>query len=301
MSTRKILVVLLHGIGDCLMALPAIHSLKRKNPKSHITVMTINKPLYHELLKYDTSINQLIFSTLKKNPHYGNPLKFFREKKIIKEDIRKAEKKYDIVETHFVKMFRTPAKLYSKLPLNYYREHKTLKIAKELGVTLLTQRYNLKYSIKDDAWAKTYMRRNNLRPTKLIGLHFTGSAKSKSLNYREGQRIIQQLKLKGYDLVLFHDKHSYTRQEKHYDPKEVATYVSDNILHAAALVDQCKALICVDSGISHVAAALNKKTFVIYFKDIWKWNSLALGDEIKAYVYKKKGEGLLRGIRSFLQ
>ena len=301
MTQKHILVVLLHGIGDCLMALPAIHALKRKHPKAKLAVMTINKPLYHDLLKYNSDVNTLLYSSLKKNPHYGNPLKFMQERKVIKQDIQEAVKKHHFTDVHFVKMFLTPAKLYATIPLKRYREHKTLKIAKELGVVLPTKKYNLKYSVKDKAWATAYLRRNGLKPTKLVGLHFTGSTKNKSLPSEQVKRLVHQLKLKGYHLLLFHDKHSYAREPSHYELEGVTTYVSDNILHTAALVDYCSEIICVDSGIAHIAAALNKKLFILYFKKIWEENSLAIGSFVTPHVYKRKGKGLLKKVRLFLQ
>lgn len=302
MTAKNVLIVLLHGIGDCLMALPAIEALKKQSPKTEITVMTINHQLYHDLFKYNKSIDHLLFSTLAFNPHYGNPIRFFKEKRIISKDIRRAVEKYQFTDVYFIKMFLTPAKLYAHLPFPGYREHKSFRIARELGVTLQEKpRYTLTYSIKDHAWAILFLQGKKLSARKLIGLHFTGSAPKKSLLFADGQRIIEQLKLKGYDLLLFHDKNSYEREKNHYDPSLVTTYISDNILHTAALIDQCQAFVGVDSGLAHIAAARNKKIFVIFFREIWRKNSLMLGDHVYPYTYRKQGQGILRELRLFLQ
>ena len=301
MKQRHILVVLLHGIGDCLMAFPALHALKQQTPKPKITVMTIDKPLYHDLFKHNEDVDATVSSSLSTNPHYGNPLLFLREYRAIQQDIRRAQQQQAFTDVYFVKMFVTPAKLYSFIPLKRYREHKTTKIARELNITLKRQRYHFAYGQKDKQWAQAYLKQHKLNPKKLICLHFTGSAPSKSLSYTLGRQLVKDLKAKGYDLLLFHDKYSYAREVQHYDAKDVVTYVSDSLLRTAALVDQAQALICVDSGIAHLAAALGKKTFVIYFKNIWRLNSLALGNQVQPYVYQQQGKTLLKEIRLFFQ
>lgn len=302
MAARNVLIVLLHGIGDCLMALPAIEALKQQSSNIKITVMTINNPLYHDLFKYNKLIDHLLFSTLPFNPHYGNPLRFFRERQVIKKDVQRAVEKYQFTDVYVVKMFLTPAKIYAHLPLPGYKKHKSFRVARELGVTLHGKpSYTINYHAKDRAWAVLFLREKNLSAKKLIGLHFTGSAPSKSLPAADGQRIVNYLKLKGYDSLLFHDKHSYAREEIHYDPALVTTYISDNILHTAALIDQCTEFIGVDSGLAHIAAARNKKVFVLFFREVWRQNSLMLGSHVHAFTYRKNGRGTLRELRLFLQ
>jgi ADP-heptose:LPS heptosyltransferase len=302
MTARNVLIVLLHGIGDCLMALPGIEALKQQSPNITITVMTINNTLYHDLFKYNTLIDHLLFSTLLFNPHYGNPLRFFREKRIINKDIQRAVEKYQFTDVYVVKMFLTPAKLYAHLPFPGYKKHKSLRVARELGVTLHGKlRYKITYHAKERAWAALFLRKRNLSAKKMIGLHFTGSAPSKSIPFTVGQRIIDHLKSKGYTLLMFHDKHSYVREEIHYDSKLVTTYISDNILHTAALIDQCQFFVGVDSGLAHIAAALRKKTFVVYIRAIWRQNSLALGNNVRAYTLKKNEREILRELELFLR
>ena len=144
--TEKILVVLLHGIGDSLMAVPALHALKKKYPDSSLTLLTINHPVFHELWKNNPDVDEVIFSSLHKNPHYGHPFFWFKDYWTIKRDIRRAVRTHGFTQTFFIKMFLMPAKIYSFLPFQRYKKHKTHRIAEELGVSLESNRYFLNYS-----------------------------------------------------------------------------------------------------------------------------------------------------------
>lgn len=302
MAAKNVLIVLLHGIGDCLMALPAIEALKQQSPAAKITVMTIHNPAYHQLLKHVPFIDRLLFSTLPFNPHYGNPLRFWREKRIINQDIRRASEHDRFTDVFFISMFRTPVKLYAHLPFPGYKEHKSFRTARELGVTLSKHpRYTITYGKNDRQWVLRFLQEKKLSRKKLICLHFTGSSPQKSLPFNDGQKIMQYLHEQGYHLLLLHDKKSYEREQQHYDPSLVTTHISDNILRTAALIDQSYAFIGIDSGLAHIAASLNRKTFVIYFREIWRYNSLALGDDVHPYIYRKEGENLLKEVKLFFE
>lgn len=297
---EKILVVLLHGIGDSLMAMPAVHALKQKYPGCSLSVMTIQQPVFQELWKYNNDVNEVIFSSLSHNPRYGSPFFWLGDYLTIRRDIRRVVKTYGFTQVHFVKMFLMPAKIYSFLRLPRYEEHKTLKVAHELGVELDTLRYHLKYGEDDRTWAELFLHGRKLDPDILVGLHVSGSHPSKSLPADAVAEVAKMLKSLGYQTVLFHSRASYER-DQHQIPAGVEVCVADHLLHVAALIDACQFLICVDSGVGHIAAALNKKLLNIHSKEVWMKNSLALGDFVTPYLYQNNIEDLLNALSSFFQ
>ena len=62
-TMHKTLVVLLHGIGDSLMAAPALHALKQTLPHSSITVMTIRRSAFSDLWKHNPDVDEVISSS----------------------------------------------------------------------------------------------------------------------------------------------------------------------------------------------------------------------------------------------
>jgi len=298
--TEKILVVLLHGIGDSLMAQPALHALKRQYPDSTLTVMTIKNVVFQDLWNYDENVDEVLFSSLDYNPQYGNPFFWLSDYWKIWKDIRRAVKAYGFTRVYFVKMFLMPAKIYTFLRLPRYEEHKTLRVARELVVEIENPHYTLHYGDDDRQWAETFLKEHHLDPDLLIGVHVSGSRPSKSLPAEATRTLIEGIHSLGYQVVVFHSRTSYER-DRQLLPDDVPVCVSDSLLHTAAVVDRCHALVCVDSGIGHVAAALHKKLFSIYFREVWMKNSLALGDSVTPYLYRRHLPDLIERVRSFLQ
>jgi len=299
--SEKILVVLLHGIGDSLMAAPALRALKKKFPGASLTLMTIRKPLFRSLWKYNNDVDRVMYSSLPYNPRYGHPLFWLRDFWRIRLDIRRAVRKEGFTRVYFVKMFLMPAKMYALLGWKRYREHKTLRVARELGVKVLDQQYHITYGDEERTWVGTFLQRSKISGEKLVGLHFAGSTRNKSLPHNLGMEIVKMLRSLGYQPILFHSASSYQRERVHYPTEDVVTYISDDVLHSAALVDTCQFLICVDSGVSHLAAALGKNVFTLYFREIWAQNSLAKGKGVVPFVYRDNKDELLERVHAFIR
>ena len=281
------------------MAVPALHALKQSNPGASLTVMTIRHSVFRDLWKCNPDVDDVLFSSFDHNPRYGHPFFWLRDYWQIKRDIKAAVDTYGFTRVHFVTMFLIPAKLYAHLPFRQYREHKTFRIAREMGVSLEKNRYSLQYGDDDKLWASDFLKQHELDSDILVGLHFRGSSKNKSLPADARSTIMETLLSSGYQLVIF-DSADQEVDVKEAARQGVVHYLSDHILHSAALIDKCRFLVCIDSGVGHVAAALNKKLFSIYFRRVWMENSLALGDFVMPYLYQGDVDDLSQHLHSFL-
>ncbi len=298
---EKILVALLHGIGDSLMAAPALQALKEKHPRSTLTAMTIKQPVFNDLWKHQPCVDDVLFSSLDYNPRYGSPFFWVGDYWRIKSDIKNAVKRYGFTQTYFVTLITMPSKVYEHIDIQRYREHKTLKIARELGVELGNNRYTFRYGDEDRKWVRMFLSEHKLDSEILVGLHVSGSTPNKSLPADATHSLIKMLQDDGYKIVVFHSKGSYERDKENLPHEEgVFHFVSDNLLHSAALVDQCQFLVCVDSGVGHIAAGLNKRLFSIFFKKMWMKNSLALGDDVHPYFYNGDLQDFIEHFLAFL-
>ncbi len=283
-----ILIVYLHGIGDHLLATPAIHAYRKQHPDTRITLMTLNDQTYRDLWSTNKDIHRVISSSLTINPRYGHPLFLLHDYWIIRHDIKKADQCYHFSRIHFVTHYFLPAFFYSFLSfLPRYSTHKCFLIARQLGVPLAICDYLFSLPPSASSWATQYLKKNNLsRP--LVGVHFNGSSPSKSLPYSPAEKIMELLLSRGYRVLVFNSPSSYKNEKHHHGGTHVTNVVSSDILQTAALLDACDFFIGVDSGIAHLAGALDKKVFCIYFRSIWSLNSAVLGSKATLFVFNPR-------------
>jgi len=281
---KHVLIVYLHGIGDHLLAMPAIHAYKKHHPHTKITIMTVHNTSYIDLWKHSNDIIRTIFSSLTKNPRYGHPSFWLKDYWTLRRDIIKAKAQYNFDKVHFIIHYTLPAALYAKLPLKKYTTHKSILVAKKLGVHLPKHNYVFTISAAEKKWADAYFKQQHIKK-KLVGLHLTGSSPNKSLSYNLAKPLIEKLHQQNYHVVIFNDPSSYKREKHHYTGKDITNFISTEILKTAAIVNTCQFLICVDSAISHLAGALHKPVFCIYFRNVWALNSAVLDTKARIYTF----------------
>jgi len=98
---------------------------------------------------------------------------------------------------------------------------------------------------------------------------------------------------------VFNSKKSYEREVNHHTGRNVTNFVSDDILESAGLAKQCVRMICVDSAMGHISRALNKKTFVVFFRKVWSKNSVPFGD-VSSYVMGNDFD-LIQNVKDFVE
>ncbi|GAB1430674.1 glycosyltransferase family 9 protein [Ignavibacteria bacterium] len=287
---RSILVFALSGIGDALMASPALCALRNKFPDARIELLTMFRPVA-EIYRENTAIDNVLFwNFLKENPLAS--LKFILS-------LRK--KRYDVSFMIFPAN-RWPYNVISRLAgaktrLGHDYLHvntRSLNILNNARITEDDDLHNVEENLRlagllgalvpDDpvleisvpqpaqATASTWLAEHDIDSnTFIVGMH-AGSATFKN-------QINKRWSAKGYaDIVrrLSKERDARILLFGGPDEEELNRYIADmaggaaivaqtpNFLMATALMQRCKLFISNDSGLMHVAAALDLPTVAIF-------------------------------------
>ncbi len=276
----RILVILASGIGNSILFSPALLSLRKAYPKACIDIFArkkafaepflgssiINKIFYYEGLKtflllrkqkYDVSI-----TAFPSNKWQFNLFAFL------------VGAKKRITHSYKVGRFRTLSFLQNcKIPAdeNLHDVDQNMNLLKSLNMKL-TRVNKLHFYIgrKNEKFAEYFIKKNNLKQKYLVGVH-TGCNKKNKYRRWPGAHFVELINklaeqhkkimlFAGPDEVIETDK--IYRQIKHQ--KSIFLVKESDLKNTAALISRCKLFICTDSGLGHIATALNVNTLAIF-------------------------------------
>ncbi len=272
------------GIGDVILTTPLIRQIKKNLPKSKIDYLVGEKP--GPVLENNPYLNQVI----EFNENIVFKKRFFRLLKLI---FKIFKKDYDVVFVlgkHWVygvisyffgikkrigfkrkrDLFLTDSVDYNKVrheSLFYLDLLKKIDIKPDYNDTSL-EAY-LDKNAKD--FANKFFKKNNLDNQKVIALSPGGGTG------KNGKEIIKRWPkekwpkliklLKESDFVpLLVGGESDKNLEKYIFKKESSLSLigKTNLLETGAILSKCKAIVCSDSGLAHLSAALNGKVLSIF-------------------------------------
>ncbi|OYT41036.1 hypothetical protein B6U80_02125 [Candidatus Pacearchaeota archaeon ex4484_26] len=251
----RILVVFLHGLGDNIMATPAIRALRKKYPEAYIAIMGLKTLPVRDIWENNPYIDEYFESSFSYNPRWWNPLLFqlVDKKKIIREiKILKKEKRFDKV---FV------------VTLQNRRLHKIDRIAKELGVKLITRNYRLFLKIPTKT-AREFIKKNKIKG-KIIAIHRVSSHYKRSWKFKEAERFINLIKNKDKNInfFIFNSLKSFKEEERregrHLSGKKIYNINTFSLKSAIALFSLCDYFVGIDGFFQHIASAYKIPSIVI--------------------------------------
>lgn len=253
----RILVVFLHGLGDNIMATPALRGLKKKFPKSHITLMCLKTLPAKDIWEANPYVDEVVESKFPFNPRWWHPIAYFFSDhwKLLKE-IRKLDREKRFDKVYIVKLFLD----------RRFKSHKIIRIAKELNVILDDYKTDFFVSKEDINEAEKILRKYKLKSGRYVCLHRTASDYDrKSWSMKDAQDVCNALKEK---VLVFNSDKSFRLEENkesgHLKGKNVVNYISKNLRVSAAILKKSKGLIGIDSIMSHIAGAFEVPAIVLY-------------------------------------
>jgi lipopolysaccharide heptosyltransferase II len=290
---RKLLVVKLERIGDLVLSVPAIHALKRKFPKSHITLVV--NPYTKAIVSNDPSIDEIIVYD-SNGPHSG-----FRGKMSLLGLLR--SRRFDVaIDLSTRDFFFLPVWLtylsgaHLTLGLdNFARgflfgikvkpEKKPRPLAEEvlhilapLNVTTSELQPKLFLSEEDRHYIKGYLESESITETDtLVCVHTGGFFKTQHW-VEEGYSEVARYLIKRYNAKVFFvgSENEKTMVNEiinmiHERPFNLAGEISLGQL--MALISRCHLFIGSSSGPLHIAVGLNVPTVSILGPTIpERWN-----------------------------
>ena len=263
-NCKHILIVRLSSLGDILLTTPLIRSLKKQNPNLQIDLLIRSE--YSDLLKA--------------NPYISSLHLFSREDQENKKlKIKLMEMKYDCI-------IDLQNNLRSKLFLNNLtgevltfnkkRFEKVLLVHLKINLLKEVSQIPIRYAETipdfqlDDEGLDMFLPENitsRIPPGQnVIGLcpgarHFTKRWQKENF-IQLGKMLIE----KGFSVALFGGKSDRELCEEISKeiPGSVNLPTEDDILQLATDMQQCKAIVCNDSGLMHAACAVKIPVVAIY-------------------------------------
>ena len=284
----KILLVCLSGMGNAIMFTPTLEHICLKYPDAEITLIT-RWPATKQLFEKDPRINKILLLNNKLYKGFFNNLKILF--KIFKE-------KYDLSITVFpsnrveyniiaflggAKKKLTHSYNVGKIrSLSFLQNYKinvdetkhdveqNLNLLRLLDINL-DKKIKLKIHLtkEDKEFADNFLKQNkNL----IIGIHPSFNPEEKYKQDTKSRQtlfinLIQRLnKISKIKIILFggpKEKEKINQMVGLINPKpSLAT--NNTLRQSAALISKCNILINIDSGLGHIAAALDIPTITIY-------------------------------------
>ncbi|MCB0721809.1 MAG: glycosyltransferase family 9 protein [Ignavibacteriae bacterium] len=286
-NIKKILFVKLAAIGDSILLIPTLRTLKKRFPDAELTFVCspINYSVIKKIPYVDKIVNCDVHSFLK------NPLRFVK----FISDLRK--EKYDIlidagqwerinaITAAFVKSdcsvgFRTKGQfkhfVYDRVVPHQRNKHELenfLDLLAPLGIDIKEEDKQLEYFLThdDEKFANDFWRENDLDDKTVICLHPGCGENGKPREWADERYIDLGKRLVAYDPNI--------RILITGSPLEVercniiAAGIKDNVINTAgkytldnvvAIVKKVKLIVCSNTGMLHIASCVGTKTMGLH-------------------------------------
>jgi lipopolysaccharide heptosyltransferase II len=281
-NPKRIVVVQSHLIGDLIMATPMLRALKKAYPDAVITLVA--NEFATELLQGQPYVDMIItmkFPWSTYDYSMGNIYKVFKVIKRLRAcrfdlaidaqiDMRNAFLLYIIGAKRRLGYDITGCSIFltdvPQLPndKDNFLEIR-LSLLDYLSIDTSDKKTLLLIEKQNKDWVDSYLLDNNLNKNKVVGIHPGASVKEKLWQPEEFKKVIDFLNDKGYHSVII---------EGPADNKIVDAIISlcnnmplrlkTNLKNVIAFISTCRLLVCMDSGVAHIAGAVGTPIIVLY-------------------------------------
>ena len=253
MPSKKILFITLSNIGDAVMTLPTFEFLNNKYPESYFDFVCDKRSV--EIFKYLPNVRK-IFIKNKKKGLLGN---FF----LIKE-LRKKE--YDIavdLRTDIYLYFIRAKEKFFKISNNNLHsiEKHFMSVEKDLSKLPSPKIYIPKTIFNKN---KNFFFKNQ---DKTISVALGANSSFKIWPTEKYIALLNQMSNKFDQVFLLGDIRDYSKAEffkNNYKNKSLNLCGKLSLLESAAIIEKSDFFIGNDSGLGHIASALNIPCFIIF-------------------------------------
>ena len=284
----NICIIKLGALGDLVRTLPIAKAISDSHLGSKITWITKNKAL--DFLKNQPFISEAMQIPCQIKENFDILYNFDIEDEATSlADLIKAEKKFGFYkEAGFVQAFNLGAEYYLNTLFDDGIKKSNRKTYQEMMFMAAEMPYKnelvpLILSEQSKEYASDFVKANNLRTEKLIGIHFGASSRwpSKIWHKSNLKEFIGLAKQEGYEIMLFGGPNETAELKSLASEMSLCHNNPNNTnLEFASLVDKCSLMICSDSFALHISLALKKPTIALFF--------CTSPDEVEGYRLLKK-------------
>ena len=286
-NVRNILVIKLAAIGDSILLIPMLRTLKKSFPDSKVTFICtkINYAVAKKTPYIDNVVEIDVHSYLR------NPFKFFRFIKELRRD------KYEVVvdagqwerinaimtmltKSDYSVGFKTEWQMkhygYDSVVTHTRTKHELetfLELLVPLGINISEEDKKLEYFLNDEDFnfAYSFWKENDLEEKTVICLHPGCGENGKPREWEVGNYIKLGRRLVDYDENI---RILITGAKLEEDRcKEIADGIGKNTINTAgkfpldnvvALVKKAKLIVCSNTGMLHIASCVGTKTMGLH-------------------------------------
>ena len=274
----KILIIKLGSKGDVIRTLPVLAALKEKYPDSEIYWIT--KHPSKEILQIISHINKIFTIPCEINENFDILYNFdIEEQATDLANKINADKKFGFKsENNYVSSFNLGAEYYLNTLFDDEIKKNNKKTYQEMmceaaELEYKKQHYPIYLAEQDKKYAEEFVKKNNVNPDKLIGIHIGSSPRwpSKSWHEEKIREFIKKAKNRGYEILLFGGPDEIEKHNRIIaDLNKQGIKIYSNNPHNSdieffSLINICKKIISADSYALHIALALKKPTIALFF------------------------------------
>lgn len=279
---KKILVIQSHLLGDLVMVTPMLKTLRKTYPDSQIFLLA--NEFAKDLLEGLPFVDRIITMRFPWAMYDYSMRNIVDVLKVIKQlrdekfdlaidgqiDMRNAFLMYLIYAKRRLgyditggRYFLTDVPESPKDIINIFEAR--LSLLNYLGIETSNVIPELPISFEAEAWVKNYLLENNISPEKLVCVHPGASAKERLWNPEGLAKVIHYLKSLDFFPVIIEgpQDNEIIRSITAFLEYRVPI-VKASLKKVVSFIKRCKFIICMDSGIVHIAAAVNTPAIALY-------------------------------------
>ncbi len=270
-------------IGDCVISsfipreLEKITTEHGKKKEIHVVVSSPTVPLY----RTNPHIDKLIVLPpmqydIPSTPHATTPLRIniLLLLGLIRFMLYTWTHPYNLVVTDVtIHTFRN--KLYFRMlrankivhlsPVPQLQAHFTQvyrTLLTQLGIQKVDTSYEIFIPVSKREHALSFLRQHNIIPQSFIVLNPAGSILQRKMSAQQIRVTLQILQFHNFPVILLDYQHQYTA----FSQYATLCFLND-ILEVAAIIEQAKSVITVDTSILHIADVYQKPMLALYCND----------------------------------
>ncbi len=283
-NSQNILIIMLGGIGNLILLTPALRALRHHFPKSKITLLA-GEPNIDDVIAADSLIDALIFFDKNKTNNFFDILHFIKAMRQEHFDLALVASSMNTLKASFATfLMGIPQRIGENIKgKGFFYTHKIpfdnktheldgmINLVKFIGCDVENTLPKISLFDEDEEMAGKFLAKNGLRKgERLIGIH-TGCGEKQTFKRWNKERFA---KVADTLIKKFHVKIVLTGGVQETDlVQEIIGLMKEQAINAsgkltirqtAAVIKQCQLFISNDSGLAHVAAAVDTPLIVLF-------------------------------------
>jgi heptosyltransferase-2 len=261
-NAKNILIIRLSSLGDVLLTTPIVRSIKKVNPNCSIDFIVQNE--FSDVYKFNPNINSLFKYDKKSRTLSDSKLCDFTKYDLV-IDLQNNKRSKEIIKDYDGEIYRFKKSSFKKFLLVKAKIN-LMKDLPQIPVRYISEIEN--FSLDNEGleiYGSDFKRITNKSEKSLIGLcpgskHFT---KMWPIDYY--MKLADLLINKGYRVAVIGSAADKDKTELLLNNKSLSNYTTDiDLLATAERLAECSLVVCNDSGLMHLAGAVQTPLNAIF-------------------------------------